>query len=108
MQRIPQQDAGVKGSDGRYLRAVDLFWSSAFERESKVPEVWVMVTPYGSENRINVDEGTCTCRDYEINADKRNTREFMCKHKWSVNMKRIWLKQSTREIVEAGYFGCVA
>ena len=96
------------GEDGRYLRAVDLYWNSAVVRESKSPEIWVVHTPYDSENRINVDEGTCTCRDYEINATRQEIAGFMCKHKWVVNMKRVWLRQNVREIVEAGYFGDAA
>ena len=96
------------GSDGRYLRAIDLFWDAAFERTSKSPEVWVVETSYGSINEVETDRGTCSCRDYEINSRGGNTPNFYCKHKWAVNMKRVWLRQNVREIVEAGYFGDAA
>jgi hypothetical protein len=103
--RIPQQE---QRGEGRYLKAVDIFWTGALERKSKSPEVWIVETVYGSVNEVEVDRGTCTCTDYEIHTYQRGISEHMCKHKWAVNMKRVELRQNVREIVEAGYFGEVA
>ena len=73
--------------------------------ESRRSAVWVVETTYGSVNRVNVDEGTCTCADYEVHTHKRHHKDFWCKHRWAVNLKRVQLRRDVREIVEAGYFG---
>ena len=88
------------GSDGRYLRAIDLFWDAAFERTSKSPEVWLVETTYGSVNEVELDRGTCSCKDFEMHT---HLEGFRCKHVISVDLKSRWLRKSAREL--APYFG---
>jgi predicted nucleic acid-binding Zn finger protein len=89
-----------QGSDGRYQRAIDLFWDAAFERTSKSPEVWVVETSYGSINEVDLDRGLCSCKDFEMHT---HINGFRCKHVIAADLKSRWLRKNVREL--APYFG---
>ena len=88
------------GGEGRRQRGIELFRDAAFERVSKSPEVWIVESTYGSINEVELDRGTCSCRDFEIHG---RTDGFSCKHLTAARLKSRKLAKDAREL--SGYFG---
>lgn len=87
----------------RVERGIRLFEDGAFERISRVPEVWVVEGPNGHVRDVNLTDGDCSCPDFDFH---RHVEHFRCKHIIAATLKAAWLKKTARVI--APVFGEVS